>query len=235
MEIKKLSKKQEGKKRAKETKTTKNKKQRQDTKATHDPTSGSENEGETPIVSIVNHSEERGIWFEAVDAEGGRDWYHWEPMADEFGFLLEPYIMENCNRDPFSACLERCTGDQNEDRGDNNASPMIVEDKKATNKIQVDENNVKKCTHDIYNIGNSYQPEDNAKYCAAGFDLCGVVCAIGGERLVAKRVERKDYKKGEFFRPSSKNLLSAVFCCINRNKGCTHVVCGPCWRETADG
>jgi hypothetical protein len=122
------------------------------------------------------------------------------------------------------ACLERCTG----------ASPMIVEAKKATNKKQVEEKNIIECTHDIYNIGNSYDPEANANYCAAGFDLCGVVCAIGGEKLVTKRVERKDYKKGEFFRPSSKNLLSAVFCCINGNKGCTHVVCGPYWRETAD-
>jgi hypothetical protein len=224
VEIRRMSRNKDGKKRAKEPKTNKKKKQRQDTKATHDPASGSDNEGETPIVSIVDHSEEQGIWFEAVDVKGGQDWYHWEPMADEFGFLLEPYILGNCNRDPFRACLERCTG----------ASPMIVEAKKATNKKQVEEKNIMECTHDIYNIGNSYDPEANANYCAAGFDLCGVVCAIGGEKLVTKRVERKDYKKGEFFRPSSKNLLSAVFCCINGNKGCTHVVCGPYWRETAD-
>jgi hypothetical protein len=93
----------------------------------------------------------------------------------------------------------------------------------------------KACNHSSYSLGLSYHPdpEVNPRWCAAGYFLSGVKCAVCGSPFVEKAPPARE--RGDPQAPSGAN---AVYCCINlRNRtaaseeGCSHACCKACWDE----
>jgi hypothetical protein len=95
----------------------------------------------------------------------------------------------------------------------------------------------RKCKHEVYDAGVTYQAEANPGYCKEGFYLSDLRCGSCSRMFVADKKTEKAYGEKESFRPRTD---SPIYFRINMGKKdsgtgsrdtCRHALYMGCWTE----
>ena len=172
----------------------------------------SEVDGVTPFFRVAMYG------YPPKDGEEEEWCQRKDLVKDEAGPLIDRYIKEKANYQPYSDLL---VPPKPKHRGKTKV-PLPVED------------NSSPCEHDNYR--DCFKMEDHPGFCVEGRYLHGLTCGgVGCQRtFVSNLKEERSLGKEKSSRPTADK---PVYCCINMDKGvgtsrkhqCKHALCNRCW------
>ena len=170
------------------------------------------------ILTKLNEFKLRALWDNKfISRDGVSLLYADAPI------MVEEYCLQHrclaTDLEKAKADLEKAKEEEEADKRKKEKAAKARRDKQQRDieKRQQQRNNYT-CNHSMM---EEYEREENAGYCKETANMAGFICA----ECKAKMVFKKDSDSTDF-RPSQ---ATPAMCCVNRQKGCRHAICYPCY------